>query len=308
MKTILVTGGCGFLGSWVVHHLLSNGYKVKIFDNRFETTMLEFANTGFADRQASEQVEFIKGDITNIESVQNATVNCHAIVHLAGLLTVDCESNPVLGAQVNVMGCINVFNAAIKGNISKVIYLSSAGVYGPDSGVVPHPPSHYGTFKLANEGCARAFAKSHQIASVGLRPYIIYGAGASSGLSAGASRACLAAYNDQPFEIGFSGDVGFVYVEDVANSIVASLENNFSGAHTFNLSGENNSVGHFIETLKQKFPTSEISVNGEPFQIAPSLEETKTVGFLADLPVTSIGQGITKTINHYQNNQTTTIN
>lgn len=303
MKTILVTGGCGFLGSWVVHHLLSNGYKVKIFDNRIETTMLEFAG-----KVASKQVELIKGDITNQDSVQNAAVNCDAIVNLAGLLTVDCETNPVLGAQVNVIGCINVFKAAISNKIPKVIYLSSAGVFGPDNGKTPHPSSHYGTFKLANEGCARAFSKSHQISSVGFRPYIIYGAGASSGLSAGASLACLAAYNRQPFEIGFSGDVGFVYVEDVANSIVASVMNDFSGAHTVNLSGENNSVIHFIETLKQKFPNALISQKGDPFQIASSLEKTKTMRFLTDLPITNIAQGISKTISHYQNNKITTFN
>lgn len=295
MKTILITGGCGFLGSWTVKSLLEAGYLVKIFDIKIDKKMLKFACGDILNK-----VEFIQGDILNILDVQNAATGCSAIVHLAGVMTVDCEKNPILGAKINVLGSLNVFEAAKINNITKVVYLSSAGVYGPNSGAEPEPQSHYGAFKLAIEGSARAYWNNQGISSIGLRPYIIYGAGASRGLSAGPSHACLAAYQNKPFEIGFSGNVGFVYVEDVANSLVAAVESDFTGAHTSNLSGEEASVVDFVDKLKQQVPQNKISINGAPFQIASSLTNENNIGFLENLPITTVSQGIAQTLDHYK--------
>ena len=115
-----------------------------------------------------------------------------------GVLTPTCSANPVLGAQVNLLGSLHVFDAALAHGVRQVVYASSAGVYGPDHADYPAPATHYGAFKLAVEGAARAYWPTQGLASVGFRPFIVYGPGRESGVSAGPSLACRAAAQGQP--------------------------------------------------------------------------------------------------------------
>ena len=79
------------------------------------------------------------------------------LINLAGLMTPDCSKNPISGVSVNIIGSINVFKAAINQNNKYVIYTSSGGVFGREDPEIPLPETHYGAFKLAVEGIARAF-------------------------------------------------------------------------------------------------------------------------------------------------------
>lgn len=291
---ILVTGGCGFLGSWTVHGLVEAGYSVRVFDLNINTDMLEFVMPGL-----SEKLEFVLGDITDTEKVKAAAKDCTGFVHLAGVMTVDCQRDPIMGARINVLGGLNVFEAARLNGITCVVYVSTAGIFGRDDGINPRPESHYGAFKLAIEGSARAYWLNHEISSIGFRPYIIYGPGAGSGLSAGPSIACRAAYQGQPAEIGFSGDVGLVYVQDVAHAFVSAIEENFEGALAANLCGENASIDQFVGLLTQQVPGANITVTGEPFLISAELPDHNKPKFIANLKVTSVETGIAATLTHY---------
>lgn len=114
-----------------------------------------------------------------------------AVIHLAGLQIPACRENPVVGARVNLIGTLNVFEAAkacaaAGGTPFRIVYASSAAVFGPDEDYhtdaisdasAPLPASHYGAFKLCCEHAARAYNTTNGIASVGLRPLSVYGPG-----------------------------------------------------------------------------------------------------------------------------------
>ena len=106
------------------------------------------------------------------------------MINLAGLLTPQCSQNPVRGAEVNLIGAINVFEGALKHGLKKVAYTSSIGGYGPNHAKFPEPTTHYGSLKLASERVARAFYEEHGISSLGVRPFVVYGPGVSSGCTA----------------------------------------------------------------------------------------------------------------------------
>jgi nucleoside-diphosphate-sugar epimerase len=185
---VLVTGGSGFLGAWIMRRLLARGIDCVAFDLAAKPQLLQ----ALAPERAAA-VQWRTGDIAQASNVSNALQGCDAVIHLAGILTPDCAANPVRGAQINLIGTLNVFGAARAAGLARVLYASSAGVFAPDDSAAPLPQTHYGAFKLACEGSARAYWHDHGIASVGFRPLVVYGAGRETGSSAGPSLACRAA-------------------------------------------------------------------------------------------------------------------
>lgn len=169
---VLVTGGSGFLGAWIMRRLLAHRIECVAFDLQAKPQLLHALSPEQADT-----VQWRTGDIAQAIDVARALDGCDAVIHLAGILTPDCAANPVRGAQINLIGTLNVFDAARAAGLQRVLYASSAGVFGPDDGATPYPQTHYGAFKLACEGSARAYWNDHGIASVGFRPLVVYGAG-----------------------------------------------------------------------------------------------------------------------------------
>lgn len=291
---VLVTGGCGFLGGWVVRALVRRGHQVRIFDARPDAAHLEFIERGL-----SGKVEIRAGDVTNKDEMVRAADGCGTAIHLAGIMTVDCRRDPLRAANINLIGSLNLFEAALAAGMRQVAYVSTAGVYGPDDGSNPRPMTHYGALKLAVEGCARAYFVDHGLHSVGFRPYIIYGPGEGSGISAGPSIACRAAQRGEAAEIKFTGRVGMVHVEDVAEAFAAAVDAELEGAEAHNLVGEVATIGSFVEDLKRQVPGARITASGAPLLIAPDLEVGPRPGWLAALPKTGVGEGIARTLAHY---------
>ena len=294
MKNILIFGGSGFLGSWITKSLLKKNLKITIFDLRIKTELLknligdEFNN-----------IDFIEGDITDFEGVLKATKDMDYILNLAGLMTPDCSSNPSLGAEVNVKGSINVFEAIKRNNIKFLIYTSSGGVYGNEDKYNPFPETHYGAFKLAVEGIARAYFNESLISSVGLRPFVIYGPGREIGGTAGVTLACKAAKQNLKYTVGFSGKAGFVYVEDVANLVERLIDKAPVGAITMNINGITTSVENFVSIIKKNIPDANVKFSGKPLSVVEEIlggEPSKT---FKDFKYTSLDNGINKTINFY---------
>ena len=294
MKNILIFGGCGFLGSWITKALLKKNLKITIFDLRIKTKLLKNLIGNDLNK-----IKFIEGDITDYEQVLKATEDMNYILNLAGLMTPDCSSNPSLGAEVNVKGSINVFEAIKKNNIKFLIYTSSGGVYGNEDKYNPFPETHYGAFKLAVEGMARAYFNESLISSVGLRPFVIYGPGREIGGTAGVTLACKAAKQNFEYTVGFSGKVGFVYVEDVTNLVERLIDKAPLGAITMNVNGITTSVKNFISIIKKNIPEAKVKFSGKPLSVVEEIlggEPSKT---FKDFKYTSLDNGINKTINFY---------
>jgi len=291
---IMITGGAGFLGAWIIRSLLALGHDVRVFDRRDERTVL---------RQivgpAANDLDWMIGDVANPQDVLTAASGCDATIHLAGLLTPACKADPLLGANVNLIGTLNVFEAAKRLGQKQVAYASSAGVFGPDDGTDPYPMTLYGVYKFAGEGAARVYAEDYGIASVGFRPLVVYGPGREIGSSAGPTLACQAAAEGRPFSIGFTGMTNLIYVEDVAAAFVAAATRTIDGAHVFNLRGEDASIDQVMDAIKTIAPDAQLSAAGDPLPITHDIEAHDMQPVLGPLPFTALKPGLKKTYDFY---------
>ena len=202
--SVLVTGAMGCVGAWTVRELVRRGIKAVAFDlstdrRRLEQVMSE-AELG--------QVSFVAGDLTNLGSI-NSTIEAervNRIIHLGALQLPFCRADPPGGAMVNVLGTVDIFEAARTHAIPHVIYTSSIVVFSMSGGSIPEgayaiPNSHYGVYKLANEGSARAYWHDSGVASIGLRPLTVYGPGRDQGMTSSPTKAIVAAVLGHPYQI-----------------------------------------------------------------------------------------------------------
>jgi UDP-glucose 4-epimerase len=176
---ILVIGGAGFIGSHVVGELLANGVaEVVVFDNFARgkhSHLLPFAN----DRRC--RVFADGGDIRDLDVLDKAMDGIDGVVHLAAMWLLHCKDYPRTAFHVNIEGTFNVLEACARHKIKRLVYSSSASVYG-DAVEVPMTESHpfnnrnfYGATKIAGEAMCRAFHDRYGLSYVGLRYMNVYG-------------------------------------------------------------------------------------------------------------------------------------
>jgi UDP-glucuronate 4-epimerase len=215
----------------------------------------------------------------------------------------------VLGAQVNVTGTVNVFEAAArhKEQVQRIIYTSSAAVYGPAGlyplGPVPEdaslaPATHYGVYKQANEGTARIYAQDNGVTSIGVRPYVIYGLGRDRGVTSSPTKAMLAAAMGQGYAITYGGRCNFQWGDDAARTMIALATVPFVGTRMINLGGSRVSVREVVEAIEEVAP----SVRGKityPDTLLPFPDELDSTGLyelLAGAPETPLSEGVRSTV------------
>ena len=291
---ILCVGGAGFIGAWIMRRLLAGGHQIVLLDRSDDRRIVD--HIAGADAQ---RIDWRIGDVSLRDDVFTAGEGCEAIIHLAAMLTPSCRADPVRGAQVNLIGTINVFELARENGIKALAYASTAGVFGPDSGVIPAPTNLYGTYKLACEGVARSYAADYGVASVGFRPLTVYGPGRELGASAGPSIACRKAARGETYAIPFSGRTDFIFVDDVAAAFEAAVTRSPRGSHVFNLRGEVSDVAH-VACLITRLSGVEIAVEGDPMPIAAELEPHDVAAVLGWRATVSLEEGLRRTIDFYR--------
>ncbi|MFK7742454.1 MAG: NAD-dependent epimerase/dehydratase family protein [Planctomycetota bacterium] len=305
--TYLVTGALGCIGAWVVKHLVERGDRPVVFDLDANPRRIQ----DVLDDEAFARVHFVEGDITDGEATQRAVAKAapKAIVHLAGLQVPFCKADPALGAKVNVLGTIHVFEAAIAAGVQRVCYASSAAVFGPEGGdgAAPdenskcEPTTHYGVYKRANEGTAQIYAQDNGVHSVGLRPLTVYGVGRDQGLTSGPTSAMKAAVLGREHTIGFSGSTDFNYVADTAAAFVHCASGGPDGAHVYNLHGDTVAVADIVRTIEELHPAAagKITAAGPELPIPPQLDGSAIHRDYPDLPATSLRDGIGATLQRF---------
>jgi UDP-glucose 4-epimerase len=296
--TVLVTGGGGFLGAWTIRRLLRRGKAVRVLDATDSRTLARSIVGGAAD-----ELDWRVGDVSRAEDVDQAMEGCDGVIHLAGLLTPACQENPIRGAQVNLIGTLNIFEAAKRRQLRKVIYTSSVSVFGRDNGELPLPSTHYGAFKLACEGCARTYWEYDGLSSIGFRPAVVYGPGRETGLTGGISMACRAAVRAEGFTIGFSGATDFVFVDDVAAALEQALLIEVEGAYVFNAVGGLGTVDDAVAAIRRHYPEADLGITGAPVPFCSVIGADRMREILPDLPHTSLERGIGLTIEHYRQSE-----
>ncbi|MGI9479321.1 MAG: NAD-dependent epimerase/dehydratase family protein [Hyphomicrobiaceae bacterium] len=292
---VLVTGGGGFIAAWLIKQLLEEGVSVRSLDLSAQPQIAQSILGDDATR-----IDWRAGDIANAADVEMAVEDCDLIMHLAAILTPDCAAAPQRGCDIVLGGTLNVFEAARKRGHGHVLYMSSAGVYGPEQGHTPEPTTLYGAYKLAGEGAARAYLADHGMASAGFRPLVVYGPGRESGLTAGPSLACKAAANDSDFVIPFSGDSDFIYVDDIAASFVAAMKHPPQGAKVYNIVADRCATAEFAAEVTRQVPGTTISAQGPHLPIVADIDEGDLRVDYPEVPRTTIRDGIAKTIAFYR--------
>jgi UDP-glucose 4-epimerase len=304
-QTFLVTGAHGFIGAWVVKRLLRDGRRVLIFDSNSDARRLRQIMT---DQEIS-RAQLVTGDITNADALPSILeeFSVTRIVHLAGLQVPTCRAEPRLGAMVNVVGTINVFEAARKTavRITKIVYASSAAVFGSadedrplTEQDAPQPTTHYGAFKRCNEDNARVYYLDHGLSSIGLRPLTVYGVGRDFGITSDPTKAMKAAVVGRNFHIRFGGRTDFQYVADTADAFIRAATSDLVGAHVFNLHGETVAIADVISEIERVLPEAagKITCATEPLGIAEEMDDTAIRKALGPLPSTPLSQGVEETI------------
>jgi nucleoside-diphosphate-sugar epimerase len=304
-----MTGGYGCIGSWVAKQLVEAGREIWIFDLKEDTHRLDLV----LDPDESSRVHFIAGDVSDPDAVRAAVekVGATHLLHLAGLQTPTCRANPILGARVNVIGTLAVFEAAValKDQVRRVVYASSAAVHGPSepgSGLLGDevrlsPLTHYGAYKVCNELNARVYWLDHGVSSVGLRPWTVYGVGRDFGMTSEPTKAIKAAAVGRPYRISYGGRQDLQYVGDVAATFVAALDRPFEGADAFNLSGAVETIESFVESLCEVVPSArDLVTHGDrQLPIAPDLDDGRLQSRLGPIPRTPLRDGIAETFRRF---------
>ena len=304
----LVTGAFGCIGAWVVKRLLTVGERPVVYDLGDDPWRLRM----IVGQERLHDVVMVRGDITDRDAITDV-VERHGItriVHLAAWQVPLCRQDPPRGALVNVVGTANVFEAA-KARRLRVVYFSSAAVFGPPNlygpgpisdDAPPKPATHYGVYKVANEETARVYWEEHRISSMGFRPLSVYGPGRDFGLTADPTLAMKAAVLGRRFQIRWGGATDLIYADDVARACIAAADSRLEGARVYNLHGESAriaDVGRLIETIR---PAARGLITHVE-QPIPFPTELADPGYQRDLgpqPRTGLRDGVERTLVEFE--------
>jgi UDP-glucuronate 4-epimerase len=303
----LVTGAHGCIGAWVVHELLAAGHDVTTFDLSGDPKRLRL----LLDEATLARVPHVAGDITDLPQLERV-LDEHAItnvIHLAALQVPFCRADPPLGARVNVLGTVNVFEAVRRrpGPIAPVVYASSVAAYDAleehaQPSMTGHPGTLYGVFKRANESTASVYLQENGVSSIGLRPHTVYGPGRDQGLTSAPTTAMLAAAAGVAYRIPYGGSAQLQYAPDVARAFVAASVSGYDGASVHNLPGLRVSIVEVVAAIAAAAPASAGTIDSDDV-VLPFPEEVESGSFdeiVPGLAGTPLADGVRATIERFR--------
>jgi UDP-glucuronate 4-epimerase len=306
-ERVLVTGALGCVGAWAVKAVLEDGDEPVGYDLGDATHRLDL----ILSPGEREQLTLVHGDITDLDSLAR-TLDEQAItrvVHLAALQVPVCRADPVLGARVNVVGTVNVFEAVKQrlDRIPGVAFASSAAVYGPsDPSPAPEsggsaPATLYGVYKLANEGTARLYWTDGGVPSVGIRPYVVYGPGRDQGMTSGPTLAMAAAAAGEGFTIAYGGVTEYDYAPAVGRAFVRAAAAP-TGALVANFPGISASMTEVVAAIEAAAPdiAGKITYEESPLPFPEALEAHALEQATGPLQQPSLADGIAETIERFR--------
>ena len=245
----LVTGGGGFIGSAIVAKLVEQGHSV--------VAMGRLNRPHRIPDKIIKEVEFIKGDIRDLEAVGSATKYCDNIYHFAGVVNSDTASGLSVDAiETEVLGLKNICQSALKLNVKKIIYGSSCAVYGDDKQVRAlteespvYPKSHYAVLKRTGELLLKSYSEEQGLSHLILRIFNPYGINQPKNMAI--HRFFDAAINNRPIHIYGAGNQtrDFIYIDDVACMAILAGENEIRTNIINVCTGQDRSIRTVAETI-----------------------------------------------------------
>ncbi|RUT03104.1 dTDP-glucose 4,6-dehydratase [Dulcicalothrix desertica PCC 7102] len=303
-KTILVTGGCGFIGSHIAETLVKKDYKVRILDN---------LSTGKLENIAaipSQKIEVLLGDITDIATVEIAMKGCEYVFHEAAIASVPKSVKDPIGTdKINYAATLNVLEAARKHSVRRVVFAGSAAVYGdeptlPKKESMPtNPITPYGVDKLASELMGHCYNRTFGVEFVCLRYFNVFGRrqDPSSPYSGVISIFCDRIFQGIAPVIFGDGQQSrdFVHVSDVVAANILVMEHPDAAGRTFNVGrGKATSlldIAHLLNDLTGQ-NLQPIHKEPRPGDIRHSLADNTALTALGWLPKVTIREGLAELI------------
>ena len=297
-ERFLVTGALGCIGAWTCAQLAAEDVEVVGFDLGSSDHRLRLATDA--------DIPVVRGDVTDRAALDRA-LDEHGIthvVHLAALLIPQIKADPPRGTAVNIGGTANVLDAA-KTRGLRVAYASSAAVYSAaddTGGPVPNdavgsPTTFYGVHKQACEGLARIFWQEERVPSIGIRPFIVYGPGRDTGLTASPSLAMASAARGESARIAFGGRTQLQFAADTARAFVAAARAAVDGARVFNLGGPAVSLAQTARAIEAAAPGITIDVDEETLLPFPEEFEGEPLeAAIGPLSWTPLAEGVRRTV------------
>jgi len=223
---ILITGGAGFIGSHIVEHYQESGAEIRVLDN---------LRTGYRHNLDGLRYHFIEGSVTDRELVRQAVAGVDYIYHLAAMVSVpESMEKPGECVDINVHGLLNVLEEAATGGVKKLVFASSAAIYGDNPTVpktetmLPEPKSPYAITKLDGEHYLGMFQREGLLETAALRFFNVFGPRQDP---LGAYAAAVPIFIDKAVrgeDITVFGDGGqtrdFIYVKDIVGALVFAAE------------------------------------------------------------------------------------
>ncbi len=312
MTKILITGGCGFIGSNLVEFLIEKtDWNISILDNLSIGKKEDIENI----EGSKERTTIIKGDIRKKEDIKKAIEGCEYVVNLAAQVGVmPSVDDPIFDADVNIIGTINVLQAAVDNNIKKIVHASSVAPLGDqempiDETKLPHPLSPYAASKLAGESYCSAFSASHEISTVALRFSNVYGPKSYTRGSVIPLFIRKILDKKQATIYGKGAQTrDFIYVKDICKGIFLSLtkdlKNNFELIQL--ATGKETSINQLFDTLKKELESNNIDIKDpkyapeRPGEIARNYADiSKAKDLLGFNPEIDLSKGIKNTVSWF---------
>lgn len=268
-----ITGGTGFIGAHVTRQLAAAGHEITIYDLAPDPFMLDDLLSP-AERAA---VQVVAGDITDLAAMLRAMRQAppQRVIHLAALLTAKSNENPRLSLNVNCMGTLNIFEAALDRGVERVVWGSSVGVFGLASkrapGAVdneaPHTPTDlYGACKSLNERFSKHYRRAFGLDCVGLRYAGVYGYGKARTLTRGTGASFMTELIDNP-AAGLPGTVpagdailDFVHIDDAARATVLASQTGPVKPVALNIGGFRASLRQAAQIVRDAIPDAQLTV------------------------------------------------
>ncbi len=293
---VLVIGAAGCIGAQVVANLVRDGGTPVVFDIAEDRRRLHL----MMDPAAADAVTWVTGDIREPDLLTDvmAEHGIAAIVHLAALQVPFCNADPVRGAQVNVVGQVNVFEAARALGIRGFAYASSVAALPPAG--EQWPSTLYGAFKMADEAIADVYWRTWQVPSVGIRPHTVYGPGRDQGVTAAPTKAMLAAAAEQRFTIPFDGPIMLQHTVEVADAFIRAARSGVDGAHVCDLCGADTTIGEVVAAIQNVVPDAQVRLDGEPLPFVSGLDDSALRDLVGDWPRIELAAGVAQTIGAFK--------
>jgi nucleoside-diphosphate-sugar epimerase len=266
-----------------------------------------------AGPDVASRIASVRGDIADRDALVRVVTEhgIRRIIHLAAWQVPLCRQDPPGGARVNVVGTANVFEAARAARVERVVYASSAAVFGAPGLYPPGPvrddaprlpATHYGVYKVANEDTARVDWEEHRIPSMGFRPLSVYGPGRDFGVTAAPTVAMKAAVLGRTYRIPYGGATDLIFVEDVACALLAAARSTLDGARVYNLHGERIAIADVVRVIEEARPAAK-GLLSHADTVMPFADALDDAGYQRDLgPArrTPFAEGVRRTLDEFE--------